>query len=268
MAIHEAMIFTVTSVNGGTGKTTTALNLAGTFATMNYKTLIIDLDLYSGVIGMQLNIDNSKNIFTVIDDMNNNRFTFVENYVTKYSNNIDVLPAPIDPRLASKIGINYISLLLRKAKMKYQVIIIDTTHVLNDVNLMTFDCSDKLLYVINNNPSNLKNLKTYLSIHRDMEQYNYKIILNEATNKGKNYLSNYDIKTIIKDDIDYIIPESFYMKNIDKFTLDGTIPVMTQRVQKSNRKAVNVFRKMASDLIKEVKDEEEWQKKDLRKNLM
>lgn len=268
MAIHEAMVFTVTSVNGGTGKTTTALNLAATFASMNYKTLVIDLDLYSGVIGMMLNIDNSKNIFTVIDDMNNNRFTFIENYVTKYSNNIDVLPAPIDPRLASKIGINYISLLLRKAKMKYQVIVIDTTHVLNDVNLMTFDCSDKILYVINNSPSNLKNLKTYLSIHRDMEQYNYKIILNESISKGKNYLSNYDIKTIIKDDIDYIIPESFYIKNIDKYVLDGTILTLNQKIQKTNKRAISVFRKIASDLVKEMKDEEEWQKKDLQKNLM
>ena len=254
MAIKEAAVFTVTSVNGGTGKTTTALNLAGIFAQMNYKTLIIDLDLYSGIVGMNLNLDNSKNVFTVIDDMNNNRFTFIENYVAKYSNNIDVLPAPIDPRLASKIGINYVSMLIRKAKMKYQVIIIDTTHVLNEVNLMTYDCSDKILYVINNNPANLKNLKTMLSIHRDMNNNNYKIILNECVNKTKNYLSNYDIKTILKDDINYIIPESFYIKNFDKFVLDGIILTLSKKI--INKKELGVFKKIANDLIKETKDEE------------
>ncbi len=256
MSIKAGKIFTVTSVKGGTGKTTTALNLAATFAKMNYKTLIIDLDLYSGAVALSLNTDNNKNVFSVIDDMNNNRFSFIENYVASYSNNIDVLGAPVDPRLASKIGINYISLLLRKAKMKYKVIIVDTNHVLNDINLMTFDCSDKILYVINNDPANLKNIKTMLSIHKDMEQNNYKVILNESTDKTKNYLSNYDIKNIIKDNIDYIIPSSFYNKNIDKYVLDGKILAMDKKIIKSNKKTIKIFDKIANDLLKETKDGE------------
>lgn len=256
MSIKAGKIFTVTSVKGGTGKTTTALNLAATFAKMNYKTLIIDLDLYSGAVALSLNTDNNKNVFSVIDDMNNNRFSFIENYVASYSNNIDVLGAPVDSRLASKIGINYISLLLRKAKMKYKVIIVDTNHVLNDINLMTFDCSDKLLYVINNDPANLKNIKTMLSIHKDMEQNNYKVILNESTDKTKNYMSNYDIKNIIKDNINYIIPSSFYNKNIDKYVLDGKILTMDKKIIKSNKKTIKLFDKIASDLIKETEDGE------------
>lgn len=256
MAIKEAKIFTVTSVKGGTGKTTTALNLAGTFAKMNYKTLILDLDLYSGVVALSLNVDNNKNVFSVIDDMINNRFTFIENYAVHYSNNIDVIASPIDPRLASKIGINYISLLLRKAKMRYQVIIIDTNHVLSDINLMTFDCSDKILYVINNDPANLKNIKTMLSIHKDMEQNNYKIILNDSTDKSKNYLNNYDIRNIIKDNIHYTIPESFHIKSIDRYLLEGKILTLSQKIIKSNKKAIKVFDKIATDLINETKDEE------------
>ena len=106
MAIKEAKVFTVTSVKGGTGKTTFATNLAATFSKLSYKTLIIDLDVYGGDIALNLNASADKNLFTVIDDMNNNRFTFIDNYVSNYNNNIDVLAAPIDPRLASKININ------------------------------------------------------------------------------------------------------------------------------------------------------------------
>lgn len=256
MAIKAAKVFTVTSVKGGTGKTTTALNIAGTFSKMNYKTLIIDLDLYSGTIALSLNIENKKNIFTAIDDMTNNRFTFIEDYVTKFDNNIDVLCSPIDPRLASKVNIKYLSVLLQKAKMKYQIIIIDTNHILSDINLMTFDYSDRVLYVINNNPANLKNIKTMLSIYKDMEQDNYKVVLNESVDKQKNYFSDYDIKNIIKNDINYIIPDSFYLKNIDKYVLDGKILVLDKKIIKNNKKTIKIFDKMAQDLINETKDED------------
>ena len=255
MAMKEAKVFTVTSVKGGTGKTTFALNLAATFSKLNYKTLIIDLDVYSGEIALDLNANTDKNLFTVIDDMNNNRFTFIDNYISQYNNNIDVLPAPVDPRLASKINLNYISVLLRKAKMKYQVIVIDTNNMLSDINLMAYDYSDYILYVTNNSPADLKNLKSILSIHKDMEQDNYKVILNEANNNKKTYFSNYDIKSIIKDEIDYIIPSSFFIKNIDQYVLDGKILLLDKRIQNRNKKTTKIYEKIANDLLN-IKGEE------------
>ena len=56
MAINKAKVLTITSVRGGTGKTTTALNLAGLLSLKKEKTLLIDLDLYESAIGPLLNI--------------------------------------------------------------------------------------------------------------------------------------------------------------------------------------------------------------------
>ena len=59
---------------GGIGKTIFITNLAGIFAKLNKKVLIIDLDLVNGGVATLLNKDVPKTIFNFCDDYNNNRY--------------------------------------------------------------------------------------------------------------------------------------------------------------------------------------------------
>lgn len=247
MAINQAKVVTVTSVKGGVGKTITTLNLAGILLKKEIKTLVIDLDLYGGGIATSLNIDNETDIYKLVDDLTNNRFTFIDNYIVKYNEFIDVLPAPKEPRFATKISAKYINIILTKAKLKYDFILIDTNHFLNDINLTAFDLSDETLYVISNDPIDLKNMRSMVSIMKDMEKTNYKIILNNAKDKLKSNITNFDIKSVIKDNIDYIIPSSFYNKNINKYIVDGKILVL----DKNNKKYFKIFESIINNIIKE-----------------
>ena len=251
MALKQARVYLVTSVKGGSGKTITTLNLAGLYSLKNKKTLIIDLDLYSGSIALLLKLDVRNDLFNIADDFSNNRFENFDDYITKYNNNIDVLAAPKDPRTASKINSRYLSVILSKAKMKYDVILIDTNHMLNEINLMAYDYSDYILYIIENNLMTAKNMRTMLSIFNDLEKDNYKVILNSATGR-KAYFTEYDFKHMMNGNIDYTIPESFYLKNIEKYLLDGQIPVLNKKVQSRNKKAIQNFEK----IIKSIEPEE------------
>lgn len=253
MAINKGKIITISSVKGGTGKTTTLLNLAGTYSLMGKKVLIIDLDLYTGAIAPSLNLEITSDIYKLVDDLMNNRFDYVENYVLKFNDNIDVLAAPKDPRYASKIGSKYIKLILTRALMKYDIILIDTNHALDEKNLVILDNSDWSLFVVNNDMMNLKNMKTLVSIYKDLEKDNYKIILNHSVNKSRNYFSNYDVKNIIKNDIDYLIPDTFHIKNIDKYVVDGEILLLNKSVRSNNKNIVKIFDEMAQDLLEEKK---------------
>ena len=249
MSIPKAKIITITSVRGGTGKTTTALNLAGMYSLLNKKTLILDFDLYSGAIALSLNMDIKTDIYKLAYDMSVNDFKNINDYILKYNDYIDIIPAPKDPRYASKIESKYISIILKKVTPKYDVVIIDTNHFLDATNLILFDKSDTIMYVMNNSPLDLKNLKSMITIHKDMEKDNYQVVLNESNTKLNQMFSNYDIKNIIKSDINYIIPATFYNKNIDKYVLNGKILLLEKNIRTFNKNTVKVFKKMAIDLL-------------------
>ncbi len=251
MAIKKAKMIAITSVKGGTGKTTVALNLAGIFSLKNQKTLIVDLDLFNNAVTASLNINPKSDIFVMTEDIQNNRFTQVEDYITKYNDSIDVLAAPKDPRTANIILSKNIQKAITKLKTKYDVIIFDTNNFIGEINLVTFDLMDQILYVVSNDPIDLKNMRTMVSIYRDMEKDNYKVILNDAKDVQKNYFNKYDIKSIIKRNIDYVIPNTFYIKSIDKYTIEGKILVLEENIRKNYKDAIKVFDSIAQEILSE-----------------
>jgi hypothetical protein len=82
-----------------------------------------------------------------------------------------------------------------------------------------------------------------------MEKENYIVVLNESNTKLNDMFNNYDIKNIIKSNIDYIIPRSFYNKDINRYVLNGKIMLLEKGIRTFNNKTVKVFNKMATDLL-------------------
>ena len=254
MAIKWAKVIIVTSVKGGVGKTSTVLNLAGIYAGMDKKVLVIDMDLSSSTIALSLNLDVKKDLFYLAEDINNNRFSNVEDYLIKYSDNINILAAPKDPRLENKISSRYLKLILGKVNSVYDVIILDTIHHMSKYTLTCMDNSDWILYLMSNDPYDLKNMKSMISILKDMGKTNYKVVLNESINHNNKIFTKYDIRNIIKNEIDFVIPSSFYIKNYHKYIIDGKIVTMDSKVRVVNKKAIEVFNDLAKSLLEDNTD--------------
>ena len=252
---QNGKIITISSVKGGVGKTTLTLNLAGLYFLMKRRVLIIDLDLYGGGIATCLNVKNKKDIYMLVDNLSNNNQVLLSDFVVKYNNGIDVLASPKDPRDVSKIESKYISKIFDIAKHEYDVILVDTTHTLDEVCLLAMDASYNIALVITNDLVDLKNARSLLNIFNEMEKTNYKIVLNNSRDTGRDYISLFDIRTMIKANVDFTISRSFYIKNIDKYVLNGEILTLNRRINRFNANDIRNMQKLANALISEKQEE-------------
>ena len=242
MSVKKAKVITITSVKGGTGKSTFTLSLAGALSKKQIKTIILDLDLSSGTIAPSLNLKFTNDIYTLTDDMANGRYETLDKYIKKYDDFIDIIPSTNDPRNTLKIYPGYIENLIKQLEYKYDIILIDTNHVTSNINLAVLDISTTIMYIISDDLMDLKNMKTMISIYEDMNIDKYKIVLNESLRR---IIGNYEVKTVLEKDIDYIIPNNFYEKNIQKYIFDGKILTLEKK-----DKASKIYDIIADDIIK------------------
>ena len=245
---NEGKIITITSRKGGVGKTTTLLNLAGIYSNLEKKVLIIDLDLYSNSIAVSLNLNKEKSIYNMVLDIQNNKFTEVKDYMIKYNEYISVLSSVNDPRLANHIGVKYIEQIINMVKHYYDIILIDTNHVLNDINVKIYDNSDTIVNVMSNDPVDLVNTKNFITITKDIEFKDLRILLNESNSLEEKYFSMYDIRNFLGYNISFKLGSELFVKSIDKYVLDGQILTLNN-VYPKNKNEYKKFEKIGLALI-------------------
>ncbi len=246
---QNGKIITISSVKGGVGKTTLTTNLAGIYFLMKKKVLIIDLDLYAGGIATVTNVSNKKDIYMLVDALSNNKQVELSDYVGKYNNGIHILACPKDPRDVSKIESKYINKIFDIAKREYDVILVDTSHSLDEVCLVAMDASYNTVFVITNDLVDIKNMKSLVTIFNEMDKDNYKIVLNNSRDTGRDYISIFDIRNMIKANVDYTISKNFYIKNIDKYVLNGEILTLNKSINRFYGNDIKNMQKLAQALI-------------------
>ena len=119
----------------------------------------------------------------------------------------------------------------------------------NDTNSDNDKNSNNSPSNFNNDPVDLKNMKNVIAIFESLNITKYKVLLNDSFSPFKNYFSLYDIKNIIKTNIDYYLTNRFFIQNIDKYIMDGQILTLDKKIAKSYSKDYTVLMNIALDLI-------------------
>jgi len=180
-------IIAVTSTAPNEGKSYTAINLASSYALLNKKALLLDLDLRNSAISKTLNLESDKGVVNYIMNVSS-----IEEITCSLKHpDFHIIPAgPIPPNPGEMLMDSRLTELMNELRLKYDVIIIDTAPVgyvsdLFQINEML----DATLYVVRHRITRKNWLKNAIMEVQTHKLKSLGIVINGMKRKKNKYKS-------------------------------------------------------------------------------
>ena len=156
-------VIMVSSTKGGTGKTSIAVNLAVELAAIRLRTLLIDLDVQFGDVGIVLGLDRPvKTLHDLTLSAGELDAEKLRGYVLRHGSGLSILPAPLRPEEGEAVDASRIAAILQTARGMFDAIVIDTAPIFDGPMLTALDRSDQLLLVSTPDVPSMKNIRLAL----------------------------------------------------------------------------------------------------------
>lgn len=157
---REGRTMAVFGAKGGSGVTTTAVNLALEIAALTGEsTLLVDLDLLDGGAEMLLDLRPRYTIADVIGGFHRLDEGLLKSFVLTHPSGLDVLAAPRTAMEGEKVSPDQAVRLVRVLKAHYARVVMDVGNLLTSVALSVLSEADDLVMVLTPHIECLRNAK-------------------------------------------------------------------------------------------------------------
>ncbi len=176
-------IVSVFSAKGGVGCSTIAVNLAIALQqNVAIKVAVVDTSLQFGDVGVLLNLYASRTIADLATNVDELDEELLSDVFIAHSSGIKALLAPPRPEVADTVTPALVSDVLQRLKMMFDVILVDTGSMLDDVVLNVLDLSDKIIVVTTPEIPAIKDAKLFFEVTEALEYERDRImfVLNKA----------------------------------------------------------------------------------------
>jgi pilus assembly protein CpaE len=138
-------VLSVFSSKGGTGTTFIATNLA---AALNAPTVLMDLNLQAGDLGLFLGVEPKFSIADLVENRERVDDSLLRSYLAPHSENLSLLAAPREADSADDIEPEHIYQVLEILRERHDYVVVDPQHTFDAITLAALDQSDEILLVL------------------------------------------------------------------------------------------------------------------------
>lgn len=176
---------TVLGPKGGTGKTLVSCNLAVALAQSGASTILVDLDLQFGDIGLSLGLQPERTSFELATAAGSLDQDKVTDFLTDHPSGLKVLMAPRRPDQAAAVTVEFLEELFPILRQMAEFVVIDTAPSFGPEVIASIDASSELCVVATLDALSLKNTRLALETLELMgrEPDHTKVVLNRADSK-------------------------------------------------------------------------------------
>jgi pilus assembly protein CpaE len=228
---------------GGTGKTLTATNLAAALALRGERSIIVDLDLQFGDVGLALGLRPDKTIYDLARSGGSLDSEKLEAYLVEHASGAKTLLAPTRPDQASAVSVDFLRDVFTTLRSMSEFVIVDTPPGFTPEVIAAIDSSSHVCMVGMLDSLSLKNTKLGLETLELMgyDPARVSILLNRADSRVG--ISHEDVDAIIGTTPSIFVPSD---RQIPISVNDGVPIVMSEEKSEAARS----FR-MLADLYEE-----------------
>ena len=152
-AAARSPLVVVLGPKGGVGKTTVATNLATTLVQRGRRTLLIDLDLQFGDVGLVLGVHPDRTIHDLVAAQGRLDGDRLRGFVGGSADGVDVLLAPARPDQADAVTPERLTELLDVARREYDVVVVDTPPAFTSTTITAIDHAQHAVMVGTHGPA-------------------------------------------------------------------------------------------------------------------
>lgn len=161
-------MITVLGPKGGTGKTVTSSNLAVALALAGTSSVLVDLDLQFGDVGLALGLEPTRTIYDLAASGGSLDGEKLDGFLARHESGARALLAPLRPDQAAAIGTVFLREVFAILRSRFDYVVVDTPPAFTPEVIAAVDASSELLLVGMLDALSLKDTKVGLETLGEM----------------------------------------------------------------------------------------------------